>query len=125
MTRGVVVVYFSRFGKPLQWHHKVVLEAGAKAIAAINGYEFGGQNERPPDRFDRLFFSSRLTTPCSWTRHHTLGFALRVRGIMLPGYTVIRNRDARVAARRILRRGPFRVKNRSAPREKIRRWFRP
>ena len=40
----------------MQWHHKVVLEAGAKAIAAINGYEFGGQNERPPDRFDRLFF---------------------------------------------------------------------
>jgi hypothetical protein len=37
MARGVVVVCFSRFGKPLQMHHKVVLDAGAKAIAKING----------------------------------------------------------------------------------------
>jgi uncharacterized protein DUF3182 len=39
---GIVVVYFSRFGKPLQWHHKVVLDAGARAIAKIKGYDFGG-----------------------------------------------------------------------------------
>jgi uncharacterized protein DUF3182 len=56
VTRGVVVVYFSRFGKPLQWHHKVVLDAGAKAIAAIKGYEFGRDYESLSDHFDRLFF---------------------------------------------------------------------
>ena len=42
MATGIVVLYFSRFGKPLQWHHKVVLHLGAKAIAKIKGYEFGG-----------------------------------------------------------------------------------
>jgi len=42
MATGVVVVYFSRFGKPLQTHHKVVLDLGAKAIAKLKGYKFGG-----------------------------------------------------------------------------------
>ena len=39
MARGVVVVYFSWFGKPLQWHHKVVLDLDAKAIAKLKGYK--------------------------------------------------------------------------------------
>jgi hypothetical protein len=42
MARGVVVIYFSWFGKPLQRHHQVVLDAGSKAIANIKGYDFGG-----------------------------------------------------------------------------------
>ena len=37
-------------------------------------------------------------------------FAERVRGAVLPGYTVFSSRDARVAARRMLRRGPLRLK---------------
>src|SRR5262249_24529516 len=37
-------------------------------------------------------------------------FAERVREIVLPGYTVFSNRDARVAAGRMLARGPIRVK---------------
>src|SRR5262249_8505128 len=56
VARGVVVLYFSRFGKPLQWHHRVVLEADAKATAAILGYKFAGRYERPGDHSDRLFF---------------------------------------------------------------------
>jgi Protein of unknown function (DUF3182) len=147
VTRGVVVVYFSRFGKPLQWHHKVVLESSAKTIAAIKGYEFGGC-ERPRGHFDRLFFvpddtllvdeasclgirsphdlyggvapyrfaktkaithglvGCRAERPQGWSS----AFAERVREVVLPGYTVFSSRDARVAARRMLRRGPLRVK---------------
>src|SRR5262249_15723624 len=56
VTKGVVVVYFSRFGKPLQWHYRFVLESGAKAIAAVMGYEFGGRYERPGDDSNHLFF---------------------------------------------------------------------
>jgi hypothetical protein len=37
-------------------------------------------------------------------------FAERVREIVLPGYTVFSNRDARTAARRMLTRGPIRLK---------------
>jgi len=37
-------------------------------------------------------------------------FAERVREIVLPGYTVFNNRDAHVAARRMLTRGPIRLK---------------
>jgi hypothetical protein len=149
VTAGVVVVYFSRFGIPLQWHHRVVLDAGAKAIAKIQGYEFGGLYERPSDHCDRLFFvpddtllvdeasslgirspndlyggiapyrfaktkaithglvDRRAERPQGWSN----AFAERVRGIVLPGYTVFSGGDARMAARRMLRRGPFRVKN--------------
>ena len=56
MARGVVVVCFSRFGKPLQMHHKVVLNAGAKAIAKINGYDFGGRYNTEYDYCGPLFF---------------------------------------------------------------------
>jgi hypothetical protein len=56
MARGVVVVYFSRFGKPLQWHHKVVLDLVAKAIAKIKGYEFGGHYDPEYHYSGPLFF---------------------------------------------------------------------
>jgi hypothetical protein len=148
MARGVVVVYFSRFGKPLQTHHKVVLDLGAKAIAKIKGYEFGGHYDTAYDYSGPLFFvpddtllldeASRLglrspndlyggvvpylfvktkaithglvdrhaERPLGWST----AFAERVREIVLPGYTVFSNRDAQVAARRMLTRGPIRLK---------------
>ena len=56
MARGVVVVYFSRFGKPLQRHHKVVLDLNAKAIAKIKRYEFGGHYNPAYDYSGPLFF---------------------------------------------------------------------
>src|SRR5262245_56580472 len=56
MARGVVVVYFSWFGKPLQRHHKVVLDAGSKAIANIKGYDFGEGYERSYDYARPVFF---------------------------------------------------------------------
>src|SRR5262249_25504047 len=76
MATGVVVVYFSRFGKPLQTHHKVVLDLGAKAIAKLKGYKFGGPTIRNiviPARF-----SSCRTTPCCWTKQHVSAFVLRM-----------------------------------------------
>jgi Protein of unknown function (DUF3182) len=148
VARGAVVVYFSRFGKPLQWHHRVVLESGAKATAAILGYEFAGRYERPGDHSDRLFFvpdDTLLVDEASYlgirsphdlyggvapyrfakTKAITHGlvdcraerpqgwssvFAERVRKIVLPGYTAFSSCDARVAGKRMLRHGPFRVK---------------
>ena len=56
MARGVVVVYFSWFGKPLQWHHKVVLDLNAKAIARIKGYKFGGLYDPEHNYSSPLFF---------------------------------------------------------------------
>jgi hypothetical protein len=56
MPRGVVVVYFSQFGKPLQAHHKVVLDLGAKAIAKIKGYDFGGHYDTAHHYCGPLFF---------------------------------------------------------------------
>ena len=50
------MVYFSRFGKPLQAHHKVVLDLGAKAIAKIKGYEFGGHYDTAHHYSGPLFF---------------------------------------------------------------------
>ena len=76
MARGLVVVYFSRFGKPLQTHHKVVLDLGAKAIAKIKGYEFGGHYDTAYDYSGPS--SSCRTTPCCWTRHHVSGFVRRM-----------------------------------------------
>src|SRR4029450_4861207 len=148
MTRGVVVVYFSWFGKPLQRHHKVVLDAGSKAIAKITGYDFGGCYERaheyacpvlfvPDDTLltaeasclgihspqhlyggvvPHLFVKTKAIThglvdchaerPRGWST----AFAERVRGIVLPGYTTFSSRDARLAAVRMLRHGPVRLK---------------
>src|SRR2546430_9187763 len=34
-----------RFGKPLQWHHRVVLAAAAKTIGQIKGYDFRGDRK--------------------------------------------------------------------------------
>jgi Protein of unknown function (DUF3182) len=56
VARGVVVVYFSRFGKPLQTHHKIVLDLGAKAIAELKGCHFGGHYETAYDYSGPLFF---------------------------------------------------------------------
>jgi hypothetical protein len=52
--------------------------------------------------------SSVVTTerPLGWST----AFAERVREIVLPGYTVFSNRDAKVAAKRLLARGPIRLK---------------
>jgi Protein of unknown function (DUF3182) len=148
MARGIVVVCFSRFGKPLQWHHKVVLDLGAKAIARIKGYDFAGHYDpacvysgprffvpddtllldeasclgirSPNDLYGGivpyLFVKTKAIThglvdphaerPLGWST----AFAERVREIVLPGYTVFSSRDARVAAGRMLTRGPIRLK---------------
>ena len=132
----------------MQWHHKVVLDAGAKAIAKIKGYDFAGHYESGCDYSDPLFFvpgdtllvdeasclgirspndlyggvvphlfaktkaithglvDCQAERPLGWS----IVFAERVRGVVLPGYTVFSSRDARVAARRMLRRGPLRLK---------------
>ena len=76
MATGVVVVYFSRFGKPLQTHHKVVLDLGAKSIAKIKGYDFSGTMSR--DVIIPTLSFSYLATPCCWTRHHVSAFVLRM-----------------------------------------------
>jgi uncharacterized protein DUF3182 len=148
MANGIVVLYFSRFGKPLQTHHKVVLDLDAKAIARIKGYKFGGPYDpehnysgplffvpddtllldeaaclgicSPNDLYGgavpHLFVKTKAIThglvgrdaerPPGWST----AFAERVREIVLPGYTVFSNRDARTAARRLLPRGPIRLK---------------
>src|SRR5262245_38514310 len=148
MAIGVIVVHFSRFGKPLQTHHKVVLDSGAKAIAKLKGYEFGGHYDAACDYSGPLFFvpddtllldeaaglginspndlyggvvpylfvKTKAIThglvdpdaerPPGWST----AFGERVREIVLPGYTVFNNRDAHVAARRLLSRGPIRLK---------------
>jgi len=148
MARGIVVIYFSWFGKPLQRHHKVVLDAGSKAIANIKGYDFGGCYERAHDHAGPVLFvpdDTLLTAEASCLGIHSpqhlyggvvphlfvktkaithglvdchaerprgwsTAFAERVRGIVLPGYTVFNHRDARLAAARMLRHGPLRLK---------------
>ena len=42
MTKGVVVIYFSRLGGRLGTHQKV-LEADAKVIAHVRGYDVGAR----------------------------------------------------------------------------------
>src|SRR5262249_51882575 len=145
---GNVFISCSRFGKPLQTHHKVVLDLAAKAIARINGYDFGGCYN-PARRYPgRLYFVPDDTVllneaaclgirspsdlyggvvpyPFAMTKAVTHGlvdrhaerppgwcpaFGERVREIVLPGYTVFCRRDARVAASRMLSRGPIRLK---------------
>src|SRR5262245_7481691 len=148
MTNGTVVLYFSRFGKPLQTHHKVVLDLDAKAIAKLKGYKFGGPYDAEHNYSGPLFFVPDDTLlldeaaclgirsandlyggvvphPFVKTKAITHGlvdrdaerppgwstaFAERVREIVLPGYTVFSNRDAQVAARHLLARGPIRLK---------------
>jgi hypothetical protein len=148
MPSGIVVVYFSRFGKPLQVHHKVVLDLGAKAIAKIKGYDFGGHYDPayrhpgplffvPDDTLlldeasclgirssndlyggvvPYLFVKTKAITHGLVDRHAerpigwSTAFAERVQEIVLPGYTVFGNRDARTAASCMLTRGPIRLK---------------
>jgi len=148
MANGTVVLYASRFGKPLQTHHKVVLDLNAKAIARIKGYKFEGPYDPEHNYSGPLFFVPDDTllldeAACLGIRspNHLYGgvvphlfvktkaithglvdrdaerppgwstaFAERVREIVLPGYTVFSNRDAQVAARRMLTRGPIRLK---------------
>ena len=148
MASGNVLIYFSRFGKPLQTHHKIVLDLAAKAIAKIKGYDFGGHYDPTRDYPGPLYFVPDDTVllneasclgirspndlyggvvpylfaktkaithglvdgyaeqPLGWCS----AFAERVREIVLPGYTVFCSRDARVAASRMLTRGPIRLK---------------
>jgi hypothetical protein len=148
MASGNVVIYFSRFGKPLQTHHKVVLDLAAKTIAKIKGYDFGGNYEpargypgplyfvpddtlvlnealrigvrSPNDLYGGvvpyLFAKTKAIThglvdrcaerPLGWCS----AFSERVRKIVLPGYTVFSDHDARVAAGRMLTRGSLRLK---------------
>ena len=146
--RGVVVVYFPRLGKPLQWHHRVVLDAAAQTIGHIKGYDFGGHYEARSGYSGPLFFVPSDTLLLDEASHlgirspndlyggivphlfaktkaithglvdhdaeRPLGwstvFAERVREVVLPGYTVFSNRDARLAATRMLDRGPIRSK---------------
>ena len=148
MANGTVVLYFSLFGKPLQTHHKVVLDLGAKVIARIKGYKFEGPYDPEHNYSGPLFFVPDDTllldeAACLGIRspNHLYGgvvphlfvktkaithglvdrdaerppgwstaFAERVREIVLPGYTVFSNRDAQMAARRMLTRGPIRLK---------------
>jgi hypothetical protein len=56
MANGTVVLYVSRFGKPLQTHHKVVLDLNTKAIASIKGYKFGGRYDPEHNYSGPLFF---------------------------------------------------------------------
>jgi hypothetical protein len=121
----------------MQWHHKVVLDAGAKAIAKIKGYDFAGHYESGCDYSDPLFFvpgdtllvdeasclgirspndlyggvvphlfaktkaithglvDCHAERPLGWS----IVFAERVRGVVLPGYTVFSSRDAGVPSR--------------------------
>jgi hypothetical protein len=76
MPRGVVVVYFSRFGKPLQAHHKVVLDLNAEVIAKIKGCEFGGHYDTACDYSGPLFFVPDDTLLLA--RHHVSGFVPRM-----------------------------------------------
>jgi hypothetical protein len=148
MANGVVVLYFSQLDKSLQWHHKAVLDATAKAIAKIKRYDFGGQYEAQCDYSSPLFFvpgDTLLVEETAYLGIHSSNdlyggvvphlfmktkaithglinrnaerpvgwstvFAERVREIVLPGYTIFSNRDAQLAARRMLKRGPIRVK---------------
>src|SRR3954468_21917736 len=56
MTKGVVVIYFSRLGGRLDTHQKVVLEADARVIARVLGYDFGVHHETANDDPAPVFF---------------------------------------------------------------------
>jgi Protein of unknown function (DUF3182) len=74
VARGVVVIYFSWFGKPLQRHHKALLDADSKAIADIKGYDFGGCYEGSRDNTGSVFFvpdDTLLTTEASCLGIHS------------------------------------------------------
>jgi hypothetical protein len=56
MTKGVVVIYFSHLGGRLNAHQKVVLEADAKVIAQVLGYDFGARHQTVEDDPAPVFF---------------------------------------------------------------------
>ena len=56
MIRGVVVVYCAHLGGRLGRHQTAVLEADARAIAALKGYDFAGVFDRTLDRSRPVFF---------------------------------------------------------------------
>ena len=52
----VVIAYFSRLGTPMLAHEKVTLEAVAKAVAQLKGYEFGGWHDNARRYSSGIFF---------------------------------------------------------------------
>jgi hypothetical protein len=102
MANGTVVLYFSRFGKPLQTHHKVVLDVGARLSRNSRAMSLGGTTMR------------HVTTGL------VHGFRRASARDRVTGYTVFSSRDARVAARRMLARGPIRVKKPHSERARCR-----
>jgi Protein of unknown function (DUF3182) len=56
MTRGTVVIHFSQLGGRLDPHQKVMLDADAKVIAHVLGYEFGGRLQAAKDYAAPVFF---------------------------------------------------------------------
>ena len=56
MTRGMVVIHFSRLGGRLDPHQKVMLDADAKVIAHVLGYEYGGRHRAAKDYTAPVFF---------------------------------------------------------------------
>jgi hypothetical protein len=55
-TRGTVVIHFSRLGGRLDPHQKVMLDADAKVIALVLGYDFGGRHQAAKDYAAPVFF---------------------------------------------------------------------
>ena len=56
MTRGMVVIHFSRLGGRLDPHQTVMLDADAKVIAHVLGYEYGGRHQAAKDYTAPVFF---------------------------------------------------------------------
>ena len=56
MTRGTVVIHFSRLGGRLDPHQAVMLDADAKVIAHVLGYDFGGRHQAAKDYAAPVFF---------------------------------------------------------------------
>ena len=148
MSRGVVLVYFSRLGGRLRRDQKVMLDVDARAIAKLKGYDFGGHHETARDYSVPVFFvpddtllqdealslgircvqdlyggvvpypfvktkaiphqlvDSNAQQPHGWSS----SFAEKIREWALPGYTAFSAHDARIAATRMLNRGPVRLK---------------
>jgi hypothetical protein len=56
MTRGMVVIHFSRLGGRLDPHQKIMLDADAKVIAHVLGYEYGGRHQAAKGYAVPVFF---------------------------------------------------------------------
>jgi hypothetical protein len=56
MGKGVVLVYFARLGGRLTSHQEIMLDADAKIIAELMGYEFGGRHRIANDYSGHPFF---------------------------------------------------------------------